>query len=74
MAKITIPVKEYDALQLRILELEKIVSRQDTRIASLLDKIAKYDDAIQYIFNGISWAERTLQWGAIKKAVNKALE
>lgn len=68
-ARIEISVEEYDGLKSRINALENEIAISDKKIEELETKYNDTKDAIEYVVNGTTWLERTLQWKQIVKAL-----
>lgn len=68
-ARIEISVEEYDGLKSRINALENEIAISDKKIEELETKYNDTKDALDYVVNGTTWLERTLQWKQIVKAL-----
>lgn len=68
-ARIEISVEEYDGLKSRINALENEIAISDKKIEALETKYNDTKDALDYVVNGTTWLERTLQWKQIVKAL-----
>lgn len=68
-ARIEISVEEYDGLKSRINILENEIAISDKKIEELETKYNDTKDALEYVVNGTTWLERTLQWKQIVKAL-----
>lgn len=68
-ARIEISVEEYDGLKSRINALENEIAISDKKIEELETKYNDTKDALEYVVNGTTWLERTLQWKQIVKAL-----
>lgn len=68
-ARIEISVEEYDGLKSRINALENEIAISDKKIEELETKYNNTKDALEYVVNGTTWLERTLQWKQIVKAL-----
>lgn len=68
-ARIEISVEEYDGLKSRINTLENEIAISDKKIEELETKYNDTKDALEYVVNGTTWLERTLQWKQIVKAL-----
>lgn len=68
-ARIEISVEEYDGLKSRINALENEIAISDKKIEELETKYNETKDALEYVVNGTTWLERTLQWKQIVKAL-----
>ena len=68
-ARIEISVEEYDGLKSRINALENEIAISDKKIEELETKYNNTKDALDYVVNGTTWLERTLQWKQIVKAL-----
>lgn len=69
-ARIEISVEEYNGLKSKINDLEKEIAISDKKIEELETKYNDTKDALEYVVNGTTWIERTLQWKQIVKALN----
>lgn len=68
-ARIEISIEEYDGLKSRINALENEIAISDKKIEELETKYNDTKDALEYVVNGTTWLERTLQWKQIVKAL-----
>lgn len=68
-ARIEISVEEYDGLKSRINALENEIAISDKKIEELETKYNDTKDDLEYVVNGTTWLERTLQWKQIVKAL-----
>lgn len=69
-ARIEISVEEYNGLKDRIKILENEIAISDKKIEELETNYEKVKDELDYVINGTTWLERTLQWKQIIKALN----
>lgn len=68
-ARIEISVEEYNGLKSKINALENEIAISDKKIEELETKYNDTKDALEYVVNGTTWLERTLQWKQIVKAL-----
>lgn len=69
-ARIEISVEEYNRLKDIINNLENEIAVSDKKIEELETNYEKAKNELDYIINGTTWLERTLQWKKIIKALN----
>lgn len=68
-ARIEISIEEYNGFKEKINTLEKLIAISDKKNEELETNYLKVKDALDYIINGTTWAERTFQWKQIIKAI-----
>jgi len=68
MARIDIPLLEYNALTDKIKSLEKLVVKKDNEISLYEEKVNKIKDAVEDALEE-SLFKRVFSWGKIKKGV-----
>jgi predicted nuclease with TOPRIM domain len=69
--EITISLDYFNALKERISQLEEEVSKLDKKVEARESSIVTLQDSLEYILNGTTWAERTIQWKSIVNAVKE---
>lgn len=69
MARIELPLEEWEASRKRIKDLEKLLVQQDKEIDKLREENMKYHDAVEYIIDGVSKSEIFFQWKKVKNII-----